>query len=304
MSGRNSDERLFSEDVERLLRGEETLPSRADREYDETIRFARRLLALREEPRSEFTSTLRQRLLTGMAEQDLAASQRDTRSWFGRFFGQPGLRLALVSTFVVIAAVGLVWRAGLLSMLPGQPAAGTPAGVVSDNGLVPPAAPAAGEPAALMAPQGEEDASQEARAMTPLAVQGYVAPTNTYGDRIVVSLLFSNSGTEGMMLSPFPPEVSIRDVANEQTVYTFAPGTSQLALSSMESTTYDISWDQRDNDGAQVLPGTYAVDVWAMQSRLEKGIAGESPAAPGVVTFEVLPEEDTASAADSGATNS
>jgi len=302
MSGRSSDERLFSEDVERLLSGEETLPSRADSDYDETLRFARRLLALREEPRPEFASTLRQRLLTGMAEQDLAASQQDTRSWFSRIFGQPGLRMAMVSTFVVIAAVGLLWRAGLLSMLPGQPAASAPAGAVSDNGMMPPA-PAAGEPATLMATQGEADASAAARSTLPLSVQGYVAPTNSYGDRVVVSLVFSNSGTEGMMLSPFPPEVSIRDVANDQLVYAFAAGSSQLALSSMESATYDISWDQKDFDGAQVLPGTYAVDVWAMQSRLEKGFAGESPVTQGVVAFEVLPGAVDEPATDTGNKN-
>ncbi|MCK9356245.1 MAG: hypothetical protein M0R22_03725 [Dehalococcoidia bacterium] len=299
MSARNSDERLFSDDIERLLRGEETLPSHADAEYAETLRFARKLLALREEPRPEFTATLRDRLMTGMAEQDMAARQEDTRSWFARFFGQPGLRLAMVSTFVVLAAVGLLWKAGLFSMLPAQEAASAPT-ALSGNGLTPPATSGMNAPDALLATQGEEDAAAVARDVAPFIVSGRVAPTNAYGDTIAISLSFQNNGPEGMMLSPFPPEVSIRDVSNGQTVYTFAAGTSQLALSSMESVTYDVSWDQKDAGGTQVLPGAYEVDVQAIESRLEKGDEAESPVTQAVTSFEVLLEarKDTAMAAD------
>jgi len=299
MSARNSDERLFSEDVERLLLGEETLSSHADAEYAETLRFARKLLALREEPRPEFTATLRNRLMTGMAEQDMAAQQDDTRSWFARFFGQPGLRLAMVSTFVVLAAVGLIWKAGLFSMLPAPEAASAPT-ALSGSGLTPPAAPGMSAPDALLVTQGEEDAAAVARNAAPFTVSGRVAPTNAYGDAIVISLSFQNNGPEGMMLSPFPPEVSIRDVSNGQTVYTFAAGTSQLALSSMESVTYDVSWDQKDAGGAQVLPGAYEVDVQAIESRLEKGDEAESPVTQAVTSFEVLFEarKDTAMTAD------
>ncbi len=288
MSARHSDERLFSEDVERLLRGEETLSSHADAEYAETLRFARKLLALREEPRPEFTSTLRDTLLAGIARQDVAA-QRDTRSWFARFFGQPGLRLAMVSTFVVLAAVGLVWKAGLFSALPGQPAGSTPA-MMQEGDSVPPVAPAASAPE-MMLGAGEEAATvATARAPAPFIVAGRVAPTNGYGEAVAISLTFQNNGPEGMTLSPFPPEVSIRNVSNGQTIYTFAAGTSQLALSSMESTTYDVSWDQKDAGGTQVLPGTYEVDVQAIESRLEKGDSAESPATQAVASFEVLLE--------------
>jgi hypothetical protein len=299
MSARNSDEKLFSEDVERLLCGEETLSSHADAEYAETLRFACKLLALREEPRPEFTATLRDRLMTGMAEQDMAAQQEDTRSWFARFLGQPGLRLAMVSTFVVLAAVGLIWKAGLFSMLPAQEAASAPT-PLSDSGLTPPSTAGMSAPNALLATQGEEDAAAVARSAAPFSVSGRVAPTNAYGDTIAITLTFQNSGPEGMMLSPFPPEVSIRDAANGQTVYTFAAGTSQLALSSMESVTYDVSWDQKDAGGAQVLPGAYEVDVQAIESRLEKGDEAESPVTQAITSFEVLLEarKDTAMEAD------
>jgi len=301
MSARNSDERLFSEDVERLLRGEETLPSHADAEYEEILRFARKLLALREEPRPEFTATLRDRLLTGMAEQDMASRQEDTRSWFTRFFGQPGLRLAMVSTFVVLAAVGLIWKAGLFSALPGQPAVTAPA-ALQESDSVPPTAPAMGAPDLLTAAANESGtaAATAARAPTPFTVAGHVAPSNSYGEEVSISISFQNSGPEGVMLSPFPPAVSIRDVSNGQTVYTFAAGTSQLALSSMESVTYDVSWDQKDAGGTQVLPGAYEVDVQAIESRLEKGDAAESPATQAVASFEVLVEvrKDTAITAD------
>lgn len=304
MSARNSDERLFSEDVERLLRGEETLSPHADAEYTETLRFARKLLALREEPRPEFTATLRDRLMTGMAEQDMAAQQEDTRSWFTRFFGQPGLRLAMVSTFVVLAAVGLIWKAGLFSALPGQPAGNAPA-TLQESDAVPPTAPAAGAPDMLTVAGDESGmaAATAARTPTPFTVAGHVTPSNSYGETVAISISFQNNGPEGVMLSPFPPEVSIRDVSNGQTVYTFAAGTSQLALSSMESVTYDISWNQKDAGGTQVLPGAYEVDVQAIESRLEKGDSAESPATQAVASFEVLLEIRDDAATTAGTTD-
>ena len=73
---RNRDmEKAFEQDVERLLRGEEPSGAYPDEAYEDTLQFARRLVSLREEPDSEFTSRLRARLLVEMAEQDRDTSQ-------------------------------------------------------------------------------------------------------------------------------------------------------------------------------------------------------------------------------------
>ncbi len=291
MAARNSDDRQFTEDLECLLRGEEAKSSGANSEYTDTLAFARKLIALREEPRAEFASRLRQRLMVEMAEQDQARQPADSRSWIARLFGQPGLRLAMVSTFVVLAATGLLWRAGLFSMLPEQPAASTP-GALSDSGLTAPSAPEASLPDTLMATQGEPAAVAATREATPYTVSGYVVPTNAYGETVTVSLLFQNRGAEGVTLSPFPPEVSIRNASTGQTVHRFVAGESQLALSSMESAHYDISWDQKDTDGNQVVPGTYEVELQAIESVSEKGAPAGSSEVRAVASFEVLPQSE------------
>lgn len=302
MTPRSNEERQFSEDVERLLRGEEPAESAADADYVETLRFARRLIELREEPAAAFADRLRHRLVTSMAEQDAVAPTSET--WFVRLFARRGLSLALASTFVVLAAVGLVWRAGLLS--PAMPQSGEPS---LPGMLTVPSVPDAAAPQAPLA-RGPEDTAKSAAGMPPdalnvntsIAVTVATAPAIPSGESVNISITFSNHGPDGYELSPFPPAVVIRETATGRVVYTFTGGTGNYPLSALETARYDIAWDQKDDSGAPASPGLYEVNVEMMEARLEKGDLTEWMGAYNATAFNILAPtmENQAAETDTG----
>jgi len=301
MKLRDNAGRQFSDDVERLLQGEEPLADVSDDDYIETVRFAQKLMALRQEPDPVFAATLKQRLAVTMATQDAAAPE--SRSWFGRAFSRPGLRLAMVSTFVVLAAVGVLWRAGLLS--PAMPGAGE----APPDMLMAPPAPgttdaAAPEMARAAGDAGKQDANAAVPAAAPatIVVAGYATPSAALGDSVSITITLRNEGPDGYTLAPFPPALAIRQSATGQVVYTFAPGTAAHALSGMEFTQFDVTWDQRDSTGAQVEPGHYEVDVEMMQARTEKGDIAVPATGYNVAEFDILPGPSAGTVRDSGTT--
>ncbi len=289
MTARDDTGRKFSDDVERLLRGEEPPAEGADPDYLETVQFARRLVDLGQEPDAEFARRLRGRLLTEMAGRD--ADARDSRSWSVRLFSRPGLRLAMVSTFVVVAAVGLLWRAGLLLPTASQPPQEAAPGMLS----APPApiAPEAGAPTTASAAADTGNGATLARtapSTSPLEITGYSESAAGLGEDINITIEFRNTGSDGYVLTPFPPAVTIRDVATGQIAYTSAAGTSRYSLAALQSIDYQLTWDQRDDGGAQVLPGRYQVDVEGVEAQLEKGGMSVPAGASDVTAFDILPQ--------------
>jgi len=288
MTTRDSEERQFSEDIERLLKGEEPLKRLSDADYAETVLFARRLVELRQEPDEKFAGRLRRNLLTEMATRDAQAGEAG--SWFTRLFARPGLRLAMASTFVVLAAVGLVWRAGLLS--PAMPQAGE----VPPAMLTAPSAPAAPETNAPEMARGQADAAAKladgpatsAPTTSPVMITVYVAPTNASGDDINIALVFRNEGPDGYSLTPFPPGIIIREMATGQVVRTFSAGTSTGVISAMESLQYTVVWNQEDDSGRQVQPGRYQINAEIVEARLEKGDLTVPAGAHDLTAFDIL----------------
>jgi hypothetical protein len=287
MTPRDNAGRQFSDDVERLLRGEEPLGGSADADYLDTILFARKLVDLGQEPDADFALRLRRRLVTEMAAQDAKAG--DTQSWFVKLFSRPGLRLAMVSTFVVLAAIGLVWRAGLLS-----PMASSPSGDASAGMLSAPPTPLAPETSAPEVARAQTDGNGAAMAMPPastaLTITGHVEPTAAFGKAVSVSFEFSNASPDGYLLTPFPPTIAIREAATGRIVFTSVAGTSGYSLAAMESIQYDFTWDQKDNGGVQVGPGRYQVAVETVEAQSEKGGTSVPAGASDVTAFDILPQ--------------
>lgn len=293
MAQRDSVERRFSEDMERLARGQE--PPARDADYATMLDFARRLMDLGEEPSASFTSRLREDLMREMAQRDAAAEARP--SLLLRLFGGHAVRLAVVSAFVVLAAIGLVWRAGLLSPLL------TPSG---DAG------PALTQEAPPEAPQ-EEEAEEEEAAMPemvraadeaedavgaaapspstlPMVVRAEAVPTVVRGETVTMSVFFENPGPEGMTVAPYPPAIHVRALNTGTVVYSFEAGASSLALSPMESARYDVTWEQLDQGGQPVPAGMYAVDVVGSVAMLEPDKAESvSLEVMGVAIIEIVP---------------
>jgi hypothetical protein len=293
MKPRDDEGRRFSEDIEALLRGEEPLMQNVDVDYAETVEFARSLMQLQQEPDPAFARGLKSRLVVELAKHETEA--RASRPWFGGLFSRPGLRLAVASTVVVLAAVGVVWRAGLLSPMMPQAGDSTP------GMLTAPPAPGIGEDAGPQMARVPDDANKPAAgvaetstAATPFVVLGYVTPTNSLGTDIHITIEFRNEGPDGYSLNPFPPAVTIRETASGRAVYTSPVGTSSCVLSPMESLQYRFVWDQRDDVGTQVEPGQYEVDVEMIEALLEKGDMAVSAGADDVTEFLILSPHDGA----------
>jgi len=289
---RNRDvERAFEQDVERLLRGEEPSGTSLDAQYEDTLQFARRLLSLRDEPNREFADRLRGRLMVEMAQQDMDSVEREG-SWFVRLFSKPSLRLAVVSGFVILAAVGLVWRAGYLSPMTEQMGGDLPSEVMDEGGSPAPTLEEAGpEMVRIADEEAEEEApmAPSAEMASPVQVGAHVVPSNSYGEDVQITLVFENAGPEGITLFPFPPAVTVRNVDSGEAVWTLPAGESSLMLSSMESTTYNVLWDQETDRGVQVPAGRYVVDIREVQAETENKAPVPAAGTLEIVVFEILP---------------
>lgn len=258
MRPRDENERQFAADIDRLLRGEESLSVQDDADYAEALQFAQRLMQLRDEPTEQFAGKLRNRLVVKLAEQD--ARQEKSVPWFVRLFSRPSLRLAVVSTFMVVAAVGLLWRADLLAPLSPRADEAGPGIMTTPD----PSAPPETEERTA-APDNDmltmEGVPPAAVPDTTLMVVGHVPPHAAYSEPMSITFEFRNEGTEPVSLAFFPPAVHIRDAATGDIVYSFAPGERSHAIRPMEVRSYRIDWDQQDLQGSQVQPGRYMIDV-------------------------------------------
>ena len=255
MRPRDEFERHFAEDIDRLLRGEEPLSIENDADYAEALQFAQRLMSLREEPDEEFAGQLRHRLVVELAEQD--AKQQASTSWFVRVFSRPSLRLAVASTFIVLAAVGLVWRSGMLSPMTPDTEEPGPGIMTTPDPSAPEDRKATDDPSLTM----EDPAPEAAAPAAALTIQGLVSETNLYGEPVSITIEFSNEGPEPASLAFFPPAIHIRDAATGEMVYSFAAGDKGDAIQSMEVRSYRVDWPQEDQTGAQVNSGRYLVEV-------------------------------------------
>ncbi|MBN1855776.1 MAG: hypothetical protein JW846_02340 [Dehalococcoidia bacterium] len=299
-------EKRFSNDVELLLKGQEPGHFEQDADYARTLQFAQRLMTLREEPHPEFQQSLRGRLLNKRELLEESSQSDRNPSLFERLFGSPSLRLAVVSSFVILVAVGLVWRAGLFSPAMTQPSDEAMTATMEEDGamaldadegekaasLMEGAAPEAPSPPPSDAEQGTTGEAARGNVM-PVAVRIYVEPSNAHGSAISMSVVFRNAGPDTLILEPFPPVVTIRQAGTSNVVRTFVAGSSQLGLSPMEETQYSIEWDQKDFSGTQVPSGRYELSIDTFEVRLgtDKTTQGYGSE---VVAFEIAqPEPET-----------
>jgi hypothetical protein len=86
-----------------------------------------------------------------------------------------------------------------------------------------------------------------------------------YGDDVKLDLSFSNHAPETRVMSPFPPEIKIiemPDVIPPATVVRiYPPDGNQVEMPPGGTASYTLDWDQKDDNGQQVSPGWYGVEI-------------------------------------------
>jgi hypothetical protein len=244
MAKGSSEERRFSDNLDRLLAGEGTEPTEKMSEDCRTaVEFARRLADLRDEPSPSFKQQTRNRLLARLAEQE-AARQKEKRHrpWgsLGRLFElSPVWRTATVTIAVAVLALAVIWQSGLFNQPEGDIARRAPAPELA----TPPQTAAAAAPTA-----------------TPLLE---LRPLETIfakpGEAVRVELVFINMGPQSVELATFPPAIHVAQSETDRVVRSFASGKVRRAIQASETVTYSLLWDQKDDNGKQVSPGKYFV---------------------------------------------
>lgn len=76
-----------------------------------------------------------------------------------------------------------------------------------------------------------------------------------------IEIVFENVGSKPITIRPFPPEIRIVHYTPFRIVKSFSPGNKELKLTSGESFTYLLSWNQKDENGKRVNPGHYHLEV-------------------------------------------
>ena len=119
MDKESNEEKQFSEDVDRLLAGQEVEGGK-DEDYRAVINFAKKLTEFHADPSPHFKARLKERLLLELAKQEAAARQKTKGNWFWE--GLKNLlpreavwRNATATAVLMLVAVGVLWGTGVFT---------------------------------------------------------------------------------------------------------------------------------------------------------------------------------------------
>lgn len=245
MGRMDKEEKQFSEDIDRLLDGEEvSLDDSLSEEYKSVHELSNRLLQSQVEPSKDFKLKLKNRLLQKLQMQEIEESQQAGRlNWFLDFVKNivpqtPALRTATVTVFVLVIAVVTVWQMGLFSQTP-------------EVVTAPPTdTPIVGQP-----PGGETIIDSLIKVST-VETEDIEVP---YGVEITLELLFKNISDEVIAISAFPPRMFIAQESSLRPVIFFEEGNQMKEILPESEISYTLVWDQKESDGSLAAPGWYTI---------------------------------------------
>ncbi len=234
MSRATEKNKAFSEDIDRVLSGQPAGGGYAgDVEYQDALRFARRMAEIRPSPDAEWRAAVKARL-TRLAEAEVEERPRVGRGWFVDFMRQPVWQ-AMAGVVVLVMVGVIVWASGTFR----------PASVPTPT-VVPTTVPAG----------------------TVLSVSaGTDKPSYSRGEEVRVDVSLKNVTSQPFKVVDFPPILSLMDDATKLPVYTFSAGQTAVTLAPGQETRFSVIWDQRDASGITVPAGRYYVELEDLDSQ-------------------------------------
>ena len=220
--GREHDvEKLFSEQLDRLLAGEDL---KADAEIGDDMRaaldFARKMITVTPKPSPSFEGQLKTRLLHKL-DETREETRREERGWLWRLVPrQPVWRAVAVSLLVIVIGIG-IWASSAL--LPSEP-------VITSNLYL------------------QVEASTNKASYAP-------------GEPVRVEVALKNITGEPLTVEQFPPILSLMQSESRQPVFTFAAGENSRTLAAGEVAEFAVAWDQRDDSGRYAAAGSYYLEL-------------------------------------------
>lgn len=228
----------FREAMDRILAGEKAEPHPAmPDDYQEAIDFACKMIELKVTPRPSFKAQLKNSLVSKLSEMEQERARRNRfQERLKHLIPQRPLWRTVAASLVVIAvAGGVIWGTGILT-----------------KPLVSP----------RLAPAMPPDRILEVKA----APTETVYPTGAkiaylLGEEVEIELKFKNVSSEPITITPFHPKVQITRSRPYEVVRSLPAGSREINLQPGETVVCTIHWNQQDDDGQQVTPGWYYVDV-------------------------------------------
>ena len=254
MSREINEEKEFSENIDRLLAGQEVeVGEDVSEDFRTAIQFAQKLEELRDESSPVFKDQLRRRLLLKLAEKEAAAEeQKEKRASFWEALRNlvprsPVWRTATATVAVAVLAAVVFWGSGIFIQAPEQTAERGPAPAMA--------------PAPKVTPEGPPVAMLDSGDI--LNLEPLLEETNVYllGEEVRIDLVFRNTSSEAIIVAPFPPAIQINRSDTGETVRSFAQGSESAKISASGTLNYTLAWNQLDDRGQQVEPGRYSILV-------------------------------------------
>ena len=223
MPRKTNEEREFSENIDRLLAGQEVeVGEDVTEDLRTAIQFAQKMKDLGAKPSPAFKDQLGRRLSLKLAQQVAAAErQREKGASFWETLGNlvprgPVWRTAMATAVVAVLAVVVIWGSGIFTQPPEQWA---------ERGPVP--APASTPAPAPPAKNGHEEvrvATLDSGAI--LNVEPVLGEADVFlpGEEVRVDLVFRNTISESIIVTPFPPAIQISQADTGEVVRSLAPG--------------------------------------------------------------------------------
>lgn len=248
-------ERKFSEQVDRLLAGEEVkIDAAAEKESGAELDTARKIIALRPAPSSQFQTALKQRLLRKLAEQETATRSKEKENWLWKLLPRQRAWQAAVAMLLIVVVGGIIWGRGIFKPEVTPPLASAPPAQL--KGAVPPAASttptltkeAAPRPASAPPVHLKIDASTDRSVYLP-------------GQEVKIEVVLKNVTPEPFVIEQFPPILSLMQAESRQPVYTFASGKAARTLAPDETAEFVLVWNQLDDRGRYVRSGDYYLEL-------------------------------------------
>lgn len=254
----------FADSLDIMLAGEEVdITAVPEAEYRRALDFARTMVALRPAPSARFANQLRGRLLARIAQENIPA-QREERGRFWGLWRKPVWQVVF-AVLITALAVNLALHMRTYVPEPAPEPTPTPAPTPEPTPTPEPApepAPEPTEPIPAPIPEPEPEPAPEPPPPDLIAVEFTAQPTQPAylsGEEVAVELAVTNSSSETVYLTPFPPEIRITS-EDLGTVWASRSGEDRLTIEMGDTATYHLSWNQRDDRGVAVPAGEYRIE--------------------------------------------
>jgi hypothetical protein len=236
------EERIFSENIDRLLSGESvTNGAEIGSDLRTALDFASKITALRIKPSPSFQASLKARLFQQLNEQETLA-RPIRRGWFWGLIPQEPVWQAVATLAIMIVVGGVAW--GILSQTTRPPVANAPI-----------------TPAMTAAPTTATAAPSNAYLTASASTNKSIYASN---EPVSIHMTWQNVTGQNLTIDEFPPILSIMNKSSGQPAYTFTAGKTSKTLAPGEKTEYTVAWNQLDANGRKVVPGSYYLELEEM----------------------------------------